>query len=241
MKVYIGPYPNYWGPYQIADAIFFWHEKYPKDGLENRWDYKLHDKFAEFLAHGFGDENHNTLFYRFLLWVDTKRKRKMKIRIDSYDTWNMDSTLSPIILPMLKQLKETKHGSGMIDLEDVPEHLRCIDNSEDWCWQQTTFDFYTEENTQKLDIDLHTRYDWVLDEMIWAFQQLCLEDHGEDQFWKKRPEIDFKTYPEDEGQLTVPIRWKEEGECDYDALKKHWERIDNGLRLFGKYYRTLWD
>ena len=29
MKVYIGPYTKWFGPYQIADAVFFWLDKYP--------------------------------------------------------------------------------------------------------------------------------------------------------------------------------------------------------------------
>ena len=29
--------------------------------------------------------------------------------------------------------------------------------------------------------------------------------------------------------------------CDYEGIMKVHERIDNGLRLFGKYYRNLWD
>ena len=28
---------------------------------------------------------------------------------------------------------------------------------------------------------------------------------------------------------------------DHEGLDAHNERIKNGLRLFGKYYRTLWD
>jgi len=28
---------------------------------------------------------------------------------------------------------------------------------------------------------------------------------------------------------------------DHKGLKAHNARIDNGLRLFGKYYRALWD
>jgi hypothetical protein len=46
------------------------------------------------------------------------------IKIDKWDTWSMDHTLSPIILPMLKQLKEVKHGAPNVEDEDVPEHLR---------------------------------------------------------------------------------------------------------------------
>jgi hypothetical protein len=36
----------------------------------------------------------------------------------------MDHTLSHIVLPMLKQLKKDKHGSPLVDDEDVPEELR---------------------------------------------------------------------------------------------------------------------
>jgi len=43
------------------------------------------------------------------LWLD-KRVQKVKVRIDPWDTWSMDNTLALIILPMLKQLKETKHS-----------------------------------------------------------------------------------------------------------------------------------
>ena len=41
MKVYLGPYISWLGPYQLADKIFFWTEKYPEDKtLEDRWDYR---------------------------------------------------------------------------------------------------------------------------------------------------------------------------------------------------------
>ncbi len=36
----------------------------------------------------------------------------------------MDYTLSHIVVPMLKQLKETKHGAPFVDDEDVPEELK---------------------------------------------------------------------------------------------------------------------
>jgi len=29
--------------------------------------------------------------------------------------------------------------------------------------------------------------------------------------------------------------------CDYDAIEKVEKRIQNGFRLFGKYYQALWD
>lgn len=230
MKVYIGPYINWVGPYQIADMIFFWVEKYPEEELEKRWDYKLHDKFGTWLA--------STWVTGFCEWIQSFRKRKVEVRIDNYDVWSMDSTLTPIILPMLKKLKEVKHGSGFIDLEDVPESMRCTD-TEEWDSQQV-FEFYREPNLQNVKCDIHTRYEWVLDEMIWAFEQLN-DDDWEDQYWITHPEIDFTEQPEDKGKTSKPLRWKVQGEADWEGMQKHRDRIQNGLRLFGKYFQTLWD
>jgi hypothetical protein len=57
------------------------------------------------------------------LWLD-RRTQKVKVHIDKWDTWSMDSTLAPIILPMLVQLKATKHGAPNVDNADVPKELR---------------------------------------------------------------------------------------------------------------------
>jgi hypothetical protein len=42
--------------------------------------------------------------------LDTIHPRVEYVHIDEYDTWNMNTTLAKIILPMLKQLKEDKYG-----------------------------------------------------------------------------------------------------------------------------------
>ena len=97
MKVYIGPYTRWVGPYQLVDGLFFWHEKYPEDGLENRWDYRLHDKLADWLA--------STWVATFCEWINSFKKRKIKVKIHDYDHWSCDATLTPIVLPLLKSLK----------------------------------------------------------------------------------------------------------------------------------------
>ena len=106
MKVYIGPYTNWIGPYQIADKIPFIREQ-------------TKEKIGDWLA--------ETWVLDFCSWIDSKKERKIKVRIDPYDTWNMDRTLAVIILPMLKQLKQTKHGSALVDDEDVPPEMRYSD------------------------------------------------------------------------------------------------------------------
>ena len=229
MKVYIGPYTRWVGPYQLVDGLFFWHEKYPEDGLENRWDYRLHDKLADWLA--------STWVATFCEWINSFKKRKIKVKIHDYDHWSCDSTLTPIILPLLKSLKEHKQGSGYIDLEDVPEAMRLTETEE--YEAQSTFDFYREPNLQNIKCDVHTRYEWVLNEMIWAFEQLNSED-WEDQYWITHPEIDWSDTGEGD-EVSRPLKWKVEGVCDWVGRQKHQDRISNGLRLFGKYFQTLWD
>jgi len=232
MKVYLGPYKNWIGPYQIVDALFFWQKKYPSEELCNRWDYKISSRLGDRLSKSFLNDFCEKVH-------EIRGQRKMKIRIDGYDVWSMDSTLSPIILPMLKKLKEVKHGSGFVDFDDVPEYMRTI-NTEEYD-AQDTFNFYRIDNEEGMSYNIHDRWNWVLDEMIWAFEQLQPDNDWESQYWIQRPEIDLSCYPEDEGKEIVPVRWAVEGKCDWDGRQKHQERISKGLMLFGKYYQNLWD
>ena len=125
-----------------------------------------------------------------------------EIIIHSWDTWNMDYTLAKIILPMLKQLKATKHGSPNIDNEDVPINLRAPED-----------DVLKYKELGETDPDFFKRWDWVLDEMIYAF--------------------DCKANKEE-----VYVRFDIK---DRIGMEKEQERISNGFRLFGKYYENLWD
>lgn len=129
-------------------------------------------------------------------------EQKVKVHIDPWDTWSMDHTLAPIILPMLKQLKETKHGAPQVDMTDVPQHLRVNDVESRAYWDKG-----------ETDEKWFERWDWVLDEMIYAFDCKANKDDVYMRF-----DID-----------------------DQDGMKAEQERISNGFRLFGKYYESLWD
>ncbi len=179
MKIRIGPYIHWTGPYQIANKIPFVSED-------------TQDKIGDWLA----DRKWITDFCE---WIFEKRQRKIDIRIDPYDTWSMDHTLALIIVPMLKQLRDTKHGSPLVDDEDVPPHMRYSDPK------------ISEEGWDMGDNWVHYKWEWVLNEMIWTFEQLVKDD-------------DIERYRLD---LVNQIEYN--------------DRIDNGLRLFGKYYRGLWD
>jgi hypothetical protein len=152
------------------------------------------------------------------------------VKIDRYDTWSMDHTLADIILPMLKQLNAEKHGAPNVDDEDVPMELQS--------WTSPAKDEYD------VDGNHFKRWDYVLNEMIFAFE--CkVDDSWEEKF--RSGEHDMKS---------VPCNWDENGKptlysfekgpndtykCDYEGMREVQKRISNGFRLFGRYYENLWD
>lgn len=166
MKIRIGPYLNFYGVYQIMDMIFFWQEKYPSDKLDTRADYKLKYYLQEKIA--------DTFIQDFAEWIHSKRTRTVKIKIDKFDSWNVDDTLAMIIHPLLVELKKVKNGSPYVDIEDVPENLRYSETEK--YDNQLTLDFYNEDGIEKIECDIHARWNWVLDEMIWAFEKLNSDD-----------------------------------------------------------------
>lgn len=243
MKVNIGPHKNWVGPHQIADKVFFWVEKYPElkengKKLEKRWDYRLKDWFGEFLAHGFHKETpeqkrkllgnrHETWFYKLLQWIHSKQKRTIKIKTDPWDHWSAEHTISMIALPILKDLREHKQGAGYIDDEDVPIELRSTSAP-------------PKENEWDTDENHFKRFDWVLDEIIWAHEQI-VDDTWEEQYESGKCDWELKPC-EDRPNLTQMVEGPNHThKIDWEARNKHQERIDNGLRLFGRYYQTLWD
>lgn len=227
MKVDIGPYPTWIGPYQIAEKILFWKDKYHEDyETAERHGDDIH-RLGEWLA---GPDDKPSLLNRFCQWVSAKKKRKIKVHIDSYDVWSADHTLALIIHPILVKLKETKHGGPHVDDEDVPEHLR-----------STAAPALTEEekNYGAADDNWFKRWDYVLDEMIWAFAQ-----HADDDFDSKfySGDCDIRFVKDDTTGLTT----LENGpnytfKVDRAAKEAAYERMANGRRLFAKYYLSLWD
>ena len=130
-----------------------------------------------------------------------KGEQKINVRIDPWDTWNMDRTLALIIHPMLTQLQTTKMGSPGVDDEDVPENLKSTSappKKDEW----------------DVDDNHHLRWNWIIDEMIFAFYSLTID--WEEPFFK-------------------------EGKYDQEGHTSYNKRMNNGFRLFGKYYTALWD
>ena len=237
MRVRIGPYENWFGPYQLAKTIMFWvPDEKDEYGIPHTAD-RVH-KFGEWLAHGsiapepevgdiqkWGDRPH-TWLYKFLSWIHSKKKRTIKVHIDRWDTWSMDHTLAHIVLPMLKQLKATKHGAPYVDPKECPPELKPK--------KQTK----KQKDNGETDSTHFERWDWVLDEMIFAFENK-VNDDWEEQFEKGESDLQWKQL---EGGMSQMVHGPNHTRVyDWEGRKKYQERITNGFRLFGKYYENLWD
>ena len=188
-------------------------------------------------------------------------KQEMSIRIDEWDTWNMSETLGEIALPMLKQLKETKHGSPHVELEDVPEELRLHGDSRNETSQLDLFaDEEYDSNCWKA---MHDRWDWALNEIIFAFESIVgYNEHWADKYHTGEADLMYLPLDKDNNPLGPAQKleaatpqeiedkvttWqvirgpKDTSEFDKVGYRKEYDRIANGFRLFGKYYQGLWD
>ena len=224
MKIYKSNYRNHWiSPYTVLEYIFFW-TAWSKCGrnrgvIEDR-DYVDHPAWVERVT------DYISPVCRAVKWVlDLVHPQINIVRIDRYDTWSMDHTLADIILPMLKQLDATKHGAPHVDDEDVPEYLR-------------SHMAQPKEHEWDTDSLWHMRWDWVLAEMIWAFEQK-VKDDAEGQFFDhsayENDNVPIKEWLADVNNRASKIKYDEAGHQVWLARKA------NGLRLFGKYYEALWD
>jgi len=128
-------------------------------------------------------------------WFGYAPDQKKYIHIDKWDTWSMDHTLGEIAYPMLVQLRKAAHGAPFVDPIDVPEDLRPSHKAEDDAVDNTHFE----------------RWNWVLDEMIYAFDSKINKDD-------------------------IMLRFD-----DIEDAREEQNRISNGFLLFGKYYENLWD
>jgi hypothetical protein len=241
MKVYINQFRNHWiSPYTLIDLLFFWTHwsqchrskemRHAVEGTEvtatwtdrPAWVKLTHDKLLII----------SKMVQKILDLIHPKIDF---VKIDRWDTWNMDCTLAVISLPMLRQLKSTNQAAPMVDDEDVPEELKSTMAP-------------LKENEYDIDANHFKRWDWVLSEMIFAFE--CkLDPSWQDKF--SSGEIDKMSVPIDRSGNEVPksqaklFRW-EDGpnhtyQCDYAGMRLVELRIQNGFCLFGRYYQNLWD
>ena len=169
--------------------------------------------------------------------------QKVRVQIDKWDTWNMDCTLAHIIHPMLIQLKQAKHGAPYVDDCDVPDSIKSTSAP-------------PKENDYDVDQFHFDRWDYVLDEMIWAFGQKIID--WEKQYYSGEADYLHQAYDGNDQKIGDPFKWPQKAlkgfkytqlvtgpnhtyKLDMERLKAHHDRMKNGFKLFGKYYDGLWD
>jgi hypothetical protein len=208
MKVYTSKYRNHWlSPYVILKRVLFWVDE---DKIYNTKDEPNNP--YEILVNIL-----NPVCVGLAKVLDFIHPRITYVKIDRWDTWSMDHTLAEIVLPMLKQLRASKQGAPHTDDEDVPEYLR-------------SHMAQPKENEWDTDSLHFMRWDWILDEMIWAFEQKVADD-AEGQFF-------------DHSVCNGLSPWDKDyigPKYDKENYMKWHDRKSNGFRLFGKYYENLWD
>jgi hypothetical protein len=122
-----------------------------------------------------------------------RKNKRVSVHIDDYDLWNADNTLAIVIVEVLKRFRSQYTGSPHVDNDDVPDELKMS--------AEQLVQFH---ETGETDSEYHKRWEYVLDEMIFA--------------------MDFVA----------------NAASHYTETEEEDERVNNGLRLFGKYMRALW-
>lgn len=223
MKVYKNRYRDHWiSPYTILKTVCFWE---PDEDVFYNHENKPNAPYQRWIKV-------LTPICRAVQRVlDTVHPKIDYVHIDPWDTWSMDHTLADIILPMLRQLQASKHGAPYVDDRDVPKELRSTSAP-------------PKANEWDTDDNHFRRWDWVLNEMIWAFE------HKVDDSWEAEfvsGEFDRRSVVSERDENGKPIMYTWEPgpnhtyKYDYKSAKKVYDRMQRGFELFGKYYQNLWD
>lgn len=171
------------------------------------------------------------------------RIQKGKIRFSKRDVWNMDNTLSKIILTALEQFKE-------MDKNSVPPHLYKDVNTD---VHNISFD-YSEEYCDE-------QWCWLLERMMDGFKEypdFYETSQYKDLYWNSMVDKEHFTeeelaaeYIEPYGLCYTMHRKLKDGYTEDDVEqqrileKEYYKQIEKqkkeGRELFIKYFDRLWD
>jgi hypothetical protein len=181
MKFKFKDYPSYINLYHIGDALYI-----PEAIIEKFFKTKLG----------------NWLYNKLQTVYDWRCSRQTAVRIDKWDTWGADYTLSLVIHPLLIQLKEAKQGTPGVEDIDVPHIPFPIGYDVNKIWEYP---------------ELEQRWEWVIDEMIWAMGEIKSS-------YANEPKIEKGA----------------NGKLEFAEYYAYQDRIVRGTTLFGKYFQNLW-
>lgn len=160
-----------------------------------------------------------------------RAERKIQVRIDKTDTWDLFTTLAHIIHPALIAFKADTHSSANVDLADAPP------------------EYHGTPDQYGSDDKVHERWQWALSEMIWAFERIIKQDEHEYMYTPyapgERPEkATVNVMQKGGGTKEVELLDANErlriGKYDRVKATAYQARVDRAFMLFGKYYQNLW-
>jgi hypothetical protein len=154
-------------------------------------------------------------------------ERKIDIHVDKWDTYNMDHTAALLIYPLLVQLKNSKHG--------IPSDFAVV-GGEDYS-SQYSFEFYSETRDWAFDKSCE-KWDETLDRMIWSFYQVAYNDL-EAQYTHDKP--NYKWVKDENTNSTTIVQLNQKYWHDHIGNELAEKKVQEGLDLFAKHFRTLWD
>lgn len=147
--------------------------------------------------------------------------KKCDVQVEYADEWSADWTIATMVLPLLKKVKENKQGAPFVEDVHVPEHLRSTNAPP------------KENDCDILDANYFKRWDYVLDEILFAMQEIANHYENEPQMFM---------WPEENEHLPVmeQMRWAIKSPGAEEAFKAYHARVKNGCVLFGTYFQSLW-
>jgi hypothetical protein len=214
MKVNIGPYQSWWSSTRLEqwckERLGYGKYMYLMGDRESRTPLPVTiiDNVGDFLQ-GVLNYTVNPMFELI--------GRRTKVVIDDYDIWDMDHTLSLIIVPMLHKLKADNTGTPGVWVEDIPSWM-LLD----------AYDEAIKDSLGKSEYpdQLHSNlaWKWLLSEMIFAFEQ------------KTKPWNESR-----DGRLYDMYDRGDISKANWLLLNAaNEQRIQRGHELFGKYLQSMW-
>jgi hypothetical protein len=232
MRAKIGKYPHWFTTQRAEHTYLEWRHKKPAWDVDER-DYNWLDKTVVKILDGW-----QTVLYYTVNKIQSRKQQKVRVHVDDWDVWEAKTTFAHIILPVLERLRDEKQGAPFVDDNDVPAALRSTAK------QQKKL-----EETGEIDNKHFDRWDYILDSMIWSFREIAEGKPGEEQFFTGKMDIVWtpvdvhgnKVSEEDRKYYRMDRGENDTHEVDWEGLQAYEDRIDYGLRMFGKYFRGLWN
>ena len=171
----------------------------------------------------------NSMFVKIGAYPKDGQDQEIEVIVHKYDTYNADWTIATIVLPLLKRLKEKKQGAPYVDEQDVPEELRPpvgVDRDDpNHPWEDENF---------------FKRWEHILDEIIFAMEEIASDNANEPSPYTKEGEMVLGEIDEETGTGSITFEGYEETKDSREAYNNYHARIRNGCRLFGVYFTALW-